>query len=75
MRSPRRGPNIAAHYQRIVEWQSEVAGFCRCPGEALHASANGERNCDPEVFTYSQTVRVPGAWREGRLQRLIWLRE
>jgi len=29
--------------------------------------------CDPKVFTYSQPVRVPGAWREGRLQRLIWL--
>lgn len=31
--------------------------------------------CDPKVFTYSQPVRVPGAFREGRLQRLIWLRE
>ena len=31
--------------------------------------------CDPKVFTYSQPVRVPGAWREGRLQRLVWLRE
>jgi len=30
--------------------------------------------CDPKVFTYSQPVRVPGAWREGKLQRLIWLR-
>lgn len=31
--------------------------------------------CDPKVFTYSQPVRVPGAWREGRLQRLVWLRD
>jgi len=31
--------------------------------------------CDPKVFTYSQPVRVPGAWREGRLQKLVWLRE
>lgn len=31
--------------------------------------------CDPKVFTYSQPVRVPGAYRDGRLQRLIWLRE
>ena len=30
--------------------------------------------CDPKVFTYSQPVRVPGAWRDGKLQRLIWLR-
>jgi hypothetical protein len=31
--------------------------------------------CDPKVFTYSQPVRVPGAWRGGKLQRLVWLRE
>ena len=29
--------------------------------------------CDPKVFTYSQPVRVPGAWRDGKLQRLVWL--
>lgn len=31
--------------------------------------------CDPKVFTYSQPVRVPGAYRDGRLQKLVWLRE
>lgn len=31
--------------------------------------------CDPKVFSYSQPVRVPGAWRDGKLQRLVWLRE
>ncbi len=31
--------------------------------------------CDPRMFTCSQPVRVPGAWREGKLQRLVWLRE
>jgi hypothetical protein len=30
--------------------------------------------CDPKLFTYSQPVRVPGAWRDGRLQRIVWLR-
>jgi len=30
--------------------------------------------CDPKVFTYSQPVRVPGAWRDGKLQKLIWLK-
>lgn len=29
--------------------------------------------CDPKLFTYSQPVRLPGAFREQRLQRLIWL--
>lgn len=31
--------------------------------------------CDPKLFTYSQPVRVPGAYRDGRLQRIVWLRE
>jgi hypothetical protein len=59
-------------------------------GKSLHAWFDAPRNkvlesrlkaglevfgCDPKVFTYSQPVRVPGAWREGKLQRLIWLRE
>jgi hypothetical protein len=30
--------------------------------------------CDPKLFTYSQPVRVPGAFRDGRLQRLVWLK-
>jgi hypothetical protein len=30
--------------------------------------------CDPKLFTYSQPVRVPGAYRDGRLQRIVWLR-
>ena len=31
--------------------------------------------CDPKLFTYSQPVRVPGAWRDGKLQKLIWLKQ
>lgn len=31
--------------------------------------------CDPKLFTYSQPVRVPGAFRDGRLQRIVWLKE
>jgi hypothetical protein len=59
-------------------------------GKSLHGWFDAPRNkimenrlkaglvafgCDPKVFTYSQPVRVPGAWREGKLQRLIWLKE
>ncbi len=59
-------------------------------GKSLHAWFDAPRNkvmenrlkaglevlgCDPKVFKYSQPVRVPGAFREGRLQRLVWLRE
>jgi len=30
--------------------------------------------CDPKLFTYSQPVRVPGAFRDGNLQRIVWLK-
>jgi hypothetical protein len=58
-------------------------------GKSLHGWFDAPRNavlearlkaglvafgCDPKVFTYSQPVRVPGAWRDGKLQRLVWLR-
>jgi hypothetical protein len=59
-------------------------------GKSLHAWFDAPRNkvlenrlkagltafgCDPKVFTYSQPVRVPGAWRDGKLQRLVWLKD
>jgi hypothetical protein len=58
-------------------------------GKSLHAWFDAPRNkiledrlkagltafgCDPKVFTYSQPVRVPGAWRDGKMQRLLWLK-
>jgi hypothetical protein len=58
-------------------------------GKSLHGWFDAPRNarieaqlkavltvfgCDPKLFTYSQPVRVPGAYRDGKLQRLIWLR-
>ncbi len=59
-------------------------------GKSLHGWFDAPRNrllegrlkvglealgCDPKLFTYSQPVRVPGAWRDGKLQRLIWRRQ
>ncbi len=32
-----------------------------------------ELGCDPKLFTASQPVRLPGAARDGRYQRLVWL--
>jgi hypothetical protein len=29
--------------------------------------------CDPRMFNASQPARLPGAMRDGNLQRLIWL--
>lgn len=59
-------------------------------GKSLHGWFDAPRNpriearlkavlttfgCDPKVFTYSQPVRVPGAYRDGKLQRIVWLRD
>jgi hypothetical protein len=58
-------------------------------GKSLHGWFDAPRNarievqlkavltvfgCDPKLFTYSQPVRVPGAYRDGKLQRMVWLR-
>jgi hypothetical protein len=58
-------------------------------GKSLHGWFDAPRNprieaqlkavltvfgCDPKLFTYSQPVRVPGAYRDGKLQRVLWLR-
>jgi hypothetical protein len=35
---------IAAQIPGAIDWQTEVSGFCQCPGEALHTSAKGQRD-------------------------------
>ena len=36
---------IAATLLGGVDWQSEVSGFCRCPGESLHTHKTGKKDC------------------------------
>lgn len=40
---------IAAGIVGAVDWQSEVSGFCRCPGETLHTSQAGKKDCRVSV--------------------------
>ena len=28
-----------------IDWQNDVSGFCRCPGEALHTHKTGKKDC------------------------------
>ena len=35
----------AARLLGAIDWQTEVSGFCRCPGESLHTSSNGRKDC------------------------------
>ena len=51
---------VATRLLGAIDWQTEVSGFCTCPGELLHTSHNGKRDCrecgrgDKEWFTHSQ---------------------
>jgi len=40
---------IAAGIVGAVDWQTEVSGFCRCPGEALHTHRTGKKDCRVSV--------------------------
>ena len=40
---------ITASIVGAVDWQTEVSGFCRCPGEALHTHQNGKKDCRVSV--------------------------
>ncbi len=77
---------VFAYLQRRLHYRLHC--IIDTAGKSLHAWFDAPRNktmearlkagltafgCDPKVFTYSQPVRVPGAWRDGKIQRLIWL--
>src|SRR5262245_55406165 len=36
---------IAEQLLGLIDWQNEVTGFCKCPGESLHTSRNGDKDC------------------------------
>jgi len=46
MNDPR---TIAAGIVGTVDWQTEVSGFCRCPGESLHTHKTGRKDCRVNV--------------------------
>jgi hypothetical protein len=72
MNDPRQ---IAAGIVGAVEWQTEVSGFCRCPGEALHTSANGKKDCRvnvdgaPTIFCFHASCAPAVAAANLRLRR------
>jgi CTP:molybdopterin cytidylyltransferase MocA len=82
------GPRNAQRLRRRLNYRLHC--IIDTAGKSLHAWFDAPRNkmlenrlktalvvfgCDPKLFTYSQPVRVPGAFRDGRLQRLVWLRD
>ena len=41
--------HVAQRIVGSVDWQTDVSGFCKCPGEALHTSHNGKKDCRVSV--------------------------
>ena len=41
--------HVAVRLLGAIDWQTEVSGYCRCPGEAFHTSANGKKDCRVNV--------------------------
>jgi len=37
---------IATELLGTIQWTTNTAGFCRCPGQQLHTAGDGERDCE-----------------------------
>src|SRR5215469_7281493 len=68
---------VAVRIVGRVAWQTEVSGFCRCPGEAMHTSANGKRDCRvnidgaPTIFCFHASCAGVVAEGNRRLRRAL----
>ena len=36
---------VAERLLGAIQWEDEIAGFCKCPGEHLHTTANSAKDC------------------------------
>src|SRR5262250_1756451 len=58
-----------------VNWETEVSGFCKCPGEAMHTNANGRKDCRvnvdgaPTIFCFHASCAGAVAEANQRLRR------
>ena len=74
MIDPRR---VAMSILGAIDWQTEVRGFCRCPGEAFHTSANGKKDCRvnvdgvPTIFCFHASCAAAVAEANRRLRKEI----
>ena len=66
---------VAFQLLGAIDWQTEVSGFCRCPGEAFHTSANGKKDCRvnvdgaPTIFCFHASCAPAVAEANRRLRR------
>lgn len=60
-----------------IEWQSEVSGFCQCPGEAMHTHKTGKKDCRvsvdgaPTIFCFHSSCAAAVAEANRKLRSAI----
>ncbi len=74
MNDPRK---VAASIVGPVDWQSEVSGLCRCPGEAMHTHRTGKKDCRvnvdgaPTIYCFHASCAPAVADANRRLRRTL----
>src|SRR5690349_14857968 len=67
--------HIASRLLGAVDWQTEVSGFCRCPGESLHTTSTGKKDCRvnvdgaPTIYCFHASCATAVAEANLRLRR------
>src|SRR5512137_2948323 len=66
---------VASRLLGAIDWQTEVSGYCRCPGEAMHTSRTGKKDCRvnvdgaPTVYCFHASCSAAVAEANRRLRR------
>src|SRR5437879_2464889 len=72
MNDPRQ---VATSLLGTIDWQTEVSGFCKCPGETIHTSHNGKKDCRvnvdgaPTIFCFHASCIAAVTEANRRLRR------
>ena len=67
--------HVAVRLLGAIDWQTEVSGLCRCPGDAMHTSPNGKKDCRvnvdgaPTLFCFHASCSPAVAEANRRLRR------
>ena len=68
---------IAAGIVGAVDWQTDVSGFCRCPGESLHTHKTGKKDCRvsvdgaPTIYCFHASCEAAVAGANRRLRSTL----
>src|SRR5262245_13946335 len=67
--------HVAERILGKIDWQTEVSGLCKCPGDAFHTGPNGPKDCRvnvdgaPTIFCFHASCAVAVAEANRRLRR------